>query len=88
LDVVLFQGRRGRDYLRYLVGVLGGFHLRFKDALHVKTDHLEIVSDSSVFYQLDGELAGHGPVEIGVRVEAIKFLLPDTAQGNNSVDTN
>jgi YegS/Rv2252/BmrU family lipid kinase len=78
LDVVMFQGRRGRDYLRYLVGVLGGFHLRFKDAVHVKTDRLQIESDSSVFYELDGELVGHGPVEINVRAEAIKFLLPDS----------
>jgi YegS/Rv2252/BmrU family lipid kinase len=87
LDVVLFQGRRGRDYLRYMVGVLGGFHLRFRDALHVKTDRLEIESNSSIFYQLDGELAGRSPVEICVRADAIRFLLPDVAQGKTSVDT-
>jgi YegS/Rv2252/BmrU family lipid kinase len=77
LDVVMFQGRRGRDYLRYMVGVLVGSHLRFKDALHVKTDRLNIESNSSIFYQLDGELAGNGPVEISVRADGIRFLLPD-----------
>jgi diacylglycerol kinase family enzyme len=60
--------------------VLGGFHLRFKDALHVKTDRLEIESNSSIFYQLDGELAGQGPVEISVRAQAITFLLPDSGK--------
>jgi diacylglycerol kinase (ATP) len=87
LDVVMFQGRRGRDYLRYLVGVLGGFHLRFKDAVHIKTDRLEISSESPIFYQLDGELAGCSPVEIGVRPGGIKVLLPHMADGKNKIGT-
>jgi len=31
LAVVVFKGTHRRDYLRYLVGVLGHFHLKFRD---------------------------------------------------------
>jgi diacylglycerol kinase (ATP) len=77
LDVVIFQGRRGWDYLRYLAGVLVGVHLRFKDVQHVKTDRLEIEAQSWISYQLDGEFAGRSPVEISIRSEALRILIPD-----------
>jgi YegS/Rv2252/BmrU family lipid kinase len=77
LDVVMFQGRWGPAYLRYLAGVLVGQHLRFKDVRHVKTDRLEIEAQSSIYHQLDGELAGHSRVEISVRPCALRVLLPD-----------
>jgi len=64
LDVVLFQGHRGIDYLRYMVGVIGGFHLRFKDVVHLKTAQLEVSSVHAIHYQVDGELAGKVPVTV------------------------
>lgn len=76
LDVVLFQGRRGRDYLRYLYGVAAGRHLGFLDVQHFKTDHLSVHSDGVVHYQLDGEAAGTLPVTIDVRANAVQLILP------------
>jgi YegS/Rv2252/BmrU family lipid kinase len=78
LDVVIFQGRGGAAYLRYLAGVLSGLHLRFKDVQHVKTDRLEIEAEASIYHQLDGELAGSSSVEISVRPRALRVLLPDS----------
>ena len=76
LDVVLFQGGRPRDYLRYLLGVAAGRHLGFPDVVHFKTVALEVHSDAVVYYQLDGEVAGAVPVRIEVKPGAVRFLLP------------
>lgn len=83
LDVVLFQGRRGIDYLRYLAGVAGGFHLRFKDVVHFKTERLEVHSVRPVHYQLDGEAAGATPVELGVIPQALTVVLPGPVRKGN-----
>jgi YegS/Rv2252/BmrU family lipid kinase len=76
LNVVLFQGRGSIAYLRYLVGVLGRFHLRFPDVVSLKTSHFDVDSSSPVYYQIDGELGGETPVTVGVRQDALKVLLP------------
>lgn len=76
LDVVLFQGRGAIAYLRYLVGVLGRFHLRFRDVVSIKTSRFEVESSSPVYYQIDGELGGKAPVTVGVRPAALTVLLP------------
>jgi diacylglycerol kinase (ATP) len=76
LDVVVFQGRRGLHYLRYLFGVAGGFHLRFKDVVHFKAARLEIAAADGQRYQLDGEPAGKVPVRLEIRPKALTVLLP------------
>ncbi len=78
LDVVVFKGTNRRDYLRYLAGVLGHFHLQFKDIEHFKTDALtiEVEGASRVRLQLDGEPAGYVPIELSVRDNALAVLLP------------
>jgi YegS/Rv2252/BmrU family lipid kinase len=76
LDVVLFQGRWGPGYLRYLFGVAGGFHLKLKDVVHIKASRLEVESKARIYYQLDGEVAGTLPVQLDVLPEALNVVLP------------
>jgi YegS/Rv2252/BmrU family lipid kinase len=76
LDVVVFQGCGALDYLRYLVGVAGGFHLRFKDVVRFKAARLEVESADGQCLQLDGEPAGRVPVHLEVRPDALTVLLP------------
>lgn len=78
LDVVVFKGTNRRDYLRYLAGVIGQFHLNFKDIEHFKTDAMTIEVDSGarVPIQLDGEPAGYAPLVLGVRDRALSVVLP------------
>ncbi len=76
LHVVVFRGKNRRDYLRYLAGVVGGFHLRFDDVISFKTSALEVEADSSVPYQIDGEFAGHTPLDLKVRDRALSVVLP------------
>ena len=81
LDVVVFLGKNRRDYLRYLVGVLGHFHLKFGDIDHFKADSLTIGVDGGgrVPFQLDGEPAGYAPLSLGVRDRALGVVLPSSA---------
>ena len=78
LDVVIFTGKNRRDYLRYLLGVLGHFHLRFSDVEYFKTDALSVSVDEGarVPLQLDGEPSGCAPVEIRVQDKALAVVLP------------
>jgi YegS/Rv2252/BmrU family lipid kinase len=76
LHVVVFRGRKRRDYLRYLAGVVGGFHLRFDDVLSFKAGALSVQADSKVPYQIDGEFGGVTPVDLEVRDAALSVVLP------------
>jgi YegS/Rv2252/BmrU family lipid kinase len=76
LHVVLFRGRKRRDYVRYLAGIVCGFHLRFDDVVSWKTSALTVEADAKVPYQIDGEFAGHLPVALGVRDQALSVVLP------------
>jgi diacylglycerol kinase family enzyme len=76
LHVVLFQGTNRRDYLRYMVGVMAGIHLRFSDVKHWKASTLSVESEGRVAYQLDGEPAGFAPVTLSVRENALSVVLP------------
>jgi YegS/Rv2252/BmrU family lipid kinase len=76
LHVVVFRGSKRRDYLRYLAGIVGGFHLRFGDVVSWKTSALTVEADSSVPCQVDGEFTGDTPVDIRVRDRALSVVLP------------
>ena len=76
LDVVVFQGRSGFAYLRYLFGVAGGFHVKFKDVVHFHAERLEVVATDGQLCQLDGESAGKVPVQLEIHPNALTVLLP------------
>jgi YegS/Rv2252/BmrU family lipid kinase len=76
LDVVVFQGQSGFAYLRYLLGVAGGFHVKFKDVVHFHAERLEVVATDGQHYQLDGESAGKLPVRLEIHPNALTVLLP------------
>jgi YegS/Rv2252/BmrU family lipid kinase len=84
LDVVLFQGRRRIDYLRYLVGVLSASHTGFADVVHFKTERLELEAPSSVRCQLDGEPLGPAPAWLEVLPGALLAVLPVPAEGRKN----
>jgi YegS/Rv2252/BmrU family lipid kinase len=76
LHVVLFQGENRRDYLRYMLGVMTGVHLRFSDVKNWKASALAVESEGKVAYQLDGEAAGFVPVTFTVRENGLSVVLP------------
>ncbi|MGH9323022.1 MAG: diacylglycerol/lipid kinase family protein, partial [Vicinamibacteria bacterium] len=83
LEVVVFKGKNRRDYLRYLAGVIGGFHTKLGDVECFKTDALTVEADRPVRYQLDGEFAGNSPLRLEVRDRALAVVLPEVRKRNS-----
>jgi YegS/Rv2252/BmrU family lipid kinase len=74
LDICLFQGRTRSALLRFIIGVLRQKHLDFKDIEYLKATEIEILSDSKVHVQIDGEYFGTLPVKIEVVRDAISIV--------------
>jgi diacylglycerol kinase (ATP) len=76
LDVSVF--RRGSFWhgLRYLAGVISGYHLRWADVVSVRTRRVLLEADEPVRYQLDGDPGGWLPLEIHVLPGRLCLLAP------------
>ncbi len=72
LQVCIMQGRRRVDVLRYLVGILTGRHVRFKDVLCRKVSSVEVTGDARV--QIDGDYAGRTPAIITAEPYALRLI--------------
>jgi len=74
LDICLLKGRTRSDLLRFIIGVLRQKHLDFNDVDYLKASKMEIMSDSKVHVQIDGEYFGTLPVKIEVVRDAISIV--------------
>ena len=74
LDLCLFTGRRRKDMLRYVFGVIRERHLKYKDVHYEKCSHLEISSAGTVYIQVDGDYFGTLPVKIDVVSDALNII--------------
>jgi YegS/Rv2252/BmrU family lipid kinase len=76
INLCLFQKGRRRDIFRYIVGVVTGNHLRFKDVIYRKVRALKITSQGRVPVQIDGDCFGELPINISLMPEAVKLIFP------------
>lgn len=74
LDLCLFKGKRRRDMLRYVFGVISERHLNYKDVYYEKCSHLDISSVGTVHIQVDGDYFGTLPVKINVVPDALNII--------------
>ncbi len=73
-----FRNGRAWHYIKYAVTALTGLHVRLPDVIVRPVNgriRLE-PNDASVPYQVDGELAGSGPVNIAYVGERIRLVVP------------
>jgi len=78
LDVILFKNGKRRDILRYVLGILRGRHLCFKDVEYTRAKKIEIDAPNEVWIQVDGEIMGTLPQKFEVYPQAIQVILPET----------
>lgn len=78
LDVIIFKNGKRRDILRYVLGILRGRHIYFKDVEYTKAKKIEIDAPGEVWIQVDGEIMGTLPQEIEICPQAIQVVLPET----------
>ncbi|MFB0526929.1 MAG: diacylglycerol kinase family protein, partial [bacterium] len=78
LDVIIFKNGRRRDILRYVLGILRGRHIYFKDVEYTKAKKIEVDAPKEVWIQVDGEIMGTLPQEFEICPRAIQVILPET----------
>ncbi|MEK6692035.1 MAG: diacylglycerol kinase family protein [Nitrospirota bacterium] len=76
LDICLFQNGTRRDILRYVLGIVTGRHLSFRDVVYRKVKGLKITSQGRVPVHIDGDCFGELPVEISLKTDAVKLVFP------------
>lgn len=77
LDIVVFKRLSHFDLLRYFRGVVFAEHDTFTDVEYLQTAGARIspaLAEARLPYELDGELAGEGPVELRMQAGALRVL--------------
>jgi YegS/Rv2252/BmrU family lipid kinase len=72
LFVCIMEGKRRRDILRYVLGVVRGRHLGFSDVRYLKAASLAVEGIAHV--QIDGDYLGKTPATITVVPDALKIV--------------
>ncbi len=60
--------------LRYVIGIIKGFHLNFKDTAYFKAKELSIEGNAHI--QIDGDYLGVTPAKIEIVPDALKLIMP------------
>ena len=70
---VFVTHKKGRlNFIRYVIGIITGQHLNFKDISYFKTAEIEIEGDAHI--QIDGDYLGTTPAKIDVVADALKLV--------------
>ena len=77
-EVVLFEGRNSLRFAVYLVGALTKMlgRMRGVTVLRSRSVEFECASDSRIYVQIDGEVAGHLPATVEIVPSALTLLVP------------
>jgi diacylglycerol kinase (ATP) len=77
-EAVLFQGRSSVPYVKYFAGMALDRLAGMSGVTVLRTDCmvLEAPRDSRVYVQIDGEFAGHLPMEVRLVPDALTLLVP------------
>jgi diacylglycerol kinase family enzyme len=82
-EVVLFEGATATRYVKYFAGMALNRLAGMRGVTVVRADRVKIspVDDRLAYVQIDGELGGKLPAEIGIVPNALTLLAPETYGG-------
>ncbi|MEW6002012.1 MAG: diacylglycerol kinase family protein [Nitrospirota bacterium] len=72
LYVCIFRGNKRSDIIRYVLGILMGIHLRFRDVVYLKAKAIETRGDAHI--QIDGDYFGKTPAQVEVVSNAVRLI--------------
>lgn len=72
LYIFLTHGGRRTDLIRYVIGIISGRHLAFRDVSYVKAREAKVEGPAHV--QIDGDYAGTTPAQIDVVPRALTLV--------------
>jgi YegS/Rv2252/BmrU family lipid kinase len=76
LDVCVLPCRSRLDAIRHLLHAAAGEHLASEGAIYTKGKRVTIESREPAPVQIDGEAAGHTPIEIDLLPSRVPFIVP------------
>jgi diacylglycerol kinase family enzyme len=76
LDVCVLPCRSPMDLVPLFLSAVAGEHVRGEGVVYLKGKHVRIESPDPVPLQLDGDSAGHTPVEIDLLPTRLPFIVP------------
>jgi len=77
-DVVVFKRLGYLEIIKYLQDVVFSSDIRVPEIEYFQTRRLRLTSEQDVPVELDGELAGHCPVDFQIQKKALHVLAPST----------
>jgi YegS/Rv2252/BmrU family lipid kinase len=72
LYACIFKGKRRLDIIKYVLGIITGKHLRFKDVEYVQGKTIEVGGIAHI--QIDGDYLGMSPVRIEIIPDALNLI--------------
>ena len=72
LHLCMLTGARRTDFLRFVLGIVAGGHLKAPDVVHLKANEIAISGHAHI--QIDGDYIGETPARFSVERNALKIL--------------
>ena len=76
LDVCVLPCASREELLGHFMRAAAGEHLQGEDVIYVKGKRIVVDSEQAVPVQVDGEAAGHTPLEIDLLAARLGFIVP------------
>ena len=73
LSLIIMQGKRRSDIIRYVWGIMQGSHLRMKDIIYRRARTVRV--EGSARIQIDGDYLGETPAVINVIPDALRLIV-------------
>jgi diacylglycerol kinase family enzyme len=77
LDVCVLPCRTPQQAVRHFLYAAAGEHLQQEGVVYTKGKEIRVTSSAPVPVQIDGEAAGHTPVDIKLMPIRVPFIVPD-----------
>lgn len=72
LYVCIFKGKKRVDLVRYVIGILTGTHLKYRDLEYLRAERIEIAGSADI--QIDGDYFGVPPAKIEIVPNALNLI--------------
>ncbi len=72
--VFVIHKKNRRSLFRYIIGVIRGKHITFRDISYFKADEIIVEGESPV--QLDGDYEGTTPAKLEIERDALRLVMP------------
>jgi len=72
LYTCIFKGKRRRDLLRYVLGIMRGNHIKSPDVVYLKSSVIEVKGNAHI--QIDGDYIGKTPAKITVGKNILRLV--------------